>query len=74
MKRFVVVGVLVAVDAGLFQLSLSASGSVGPGGGNVGPRAAYSQGKVLTFDLLVCDSYPLSRGDEPPSSKSLIGQ
>lgn len=63
MKRFVVVGVLVAVGAGLFQISLLASGSVGPGAGKVSPRAAYSQGKALTFDLLVCDSCPLSRGD-----------
>ena len=63
MKRLVVVGVLVAVGAGLFQISLMASGSVGPGAGKVSPRAAYSQGKALTFDLLVCDSCPLSRGE-----------
>ncbi len=63
MKRLVVVGVLVAVGAGLFQISLLASGSVGPGAGKVSPRAAYSQGKALTFDLLVCDSCPLSRGE-----------
>jgi hypothetical protein len=63
MKQFVVVGVLVAVGAGLLQVSLSASGSVGPGAGKVSPRAAYSQGKALTFDLLVCGSCPLSRGE-----------
>ncbi len=50
-----------AAWAGLFQVSVSASGSVGPGAGKVSARAAYSQGKALTFDLLVCDSCPLSR-------------
>ncbi len=63
MKRFVFASALFAAGAGLFQVSVSASGSVGPGTGKISPRAAYSQGKALTFDLLVCDSCPLSRGE-----------
>lgn len=63
MKQFVFASVLCAVGAGLFQVSVSASGSVGPGAGKVSPRAAYSQGKALTFDLLVCASCPLSKGE-----------
>ena len=63
MKQFVIGGVLFAAGAGMFQVVVSASGSVGPGAGKVSPRAAYSQGKALTFDLLVCDSCPLSRGE-----------
>jgi len=63
MKRFIFASVLFAAGAGLFQLSVLASGSIGPGAGKVSPRAAYSQGKALTFDLLVCNSCPLSRGE-----------
>ena len=63
MKQFVIGGVLFAAGAGMFHVVVSASGSVGPGAGKVSPRAAYSQGKALTFDLLVCDSCPLSRGE-----------
>ncbi|MXY70302.1 MAG: hypothetical protein F4Y47_17370 [Acidobacteriia bacterium] len=63
MRRFVVASALFAAGAGLFQVSVSASGSVGPGAGKVSPRAAYSQGKALTFDLLVCDSCPLAKND-----------
>ena len=63
MKQFVIGGVLFAAGVGLFQVVVSASGSVGPGAGKVSPRAAYSQGKALTFDLLVCDSCPLSRSE-----------
>ena len=63
MKQFAFASVLFATCAVLFQVSVSASGSVGPGAGKVSPRAAYSQGKSLTFDLLVCDSCPLSRSE-----------
>ena len=63
MKRLAFASVLFVTCAGLFQVSVSASGSVGPGAGKVSPRAAYSQGKSLTFDLLVCDSCPLSRNE-----------
>ncbi len=63
MKRCVFLGVLLAAGVGLFQVSVSASGSIGPGPGKVSPRAAYSQGKALTFRELVCDSCPLQKGD-----------
>ena len=63
MKRFLFATVLLAAGVGLFQLWVSASGSIGPGAGKVSPRAAYSKGKALTFDLLVCDSCPVKKGD-----------
>ena len=63
MKRFLFATVLLAAGVGLFQLWVSASGSIGPGAGKVSPRAAYSKGKALTFDLLVCDSCPLKKGE-----------
>ena len=63
MKRFLFATVLLAAGFGLFQLRVLASGSIGPGAGKVSPRAAYSKGKALTFDLLVCDSCPLKKGD-----------
>ncbi len=40
----------------------SASGSLAVGGG-VSPRHAYTQGKALTFQKLVCDSCPLQKGE-----------
>ena len=38
-------------------------GSIGAGAGKVSPRAAYSQGKALTFDALVCNGCPVQRLD-----------
>ncbi len=63
MKRFLFATIVVAAGVGLFQLWVSASGSIGPGSGKVSPRAAYSKGKALTFDLLVCDSCPIKKGE-----------
>ena len=63
MKRFLFATIVLAAGVGLFQLRVSASGSIGPGAGKVSPRAAYSKGKALTFDLLVCESCPLKRGE-----------
>ena len=63
MKRFLLATIVVATSIGLFQLWVSASGSIGPGSGKVSPRAAYSKGKALTFDLLVCDSCPIKKGE-----------
>jgi hypothetical protein len=63
MKRFLSAVVLVAAAVGLCQLWVSASGSIGPGSGRVSPRAAYSKGKALTFDLLVCGSCPIKKGE-----------
>ncbi|MCY4511400.1 MAG: hypothetical protein OXG35_31220, partial [Acidobacteria bacterium] len=59
MKRLVLSAIVLAAGVGLFQASASASGSIGPGPGKVSPRAAYSQGKALTFRELVCDGCPL---------------
>ena len=63
MKKFVMATIVLAAGVGLFQLWVSASGSIGPGSGKVSPRAAYSKGKALTFDLLVCDTCPLKKGE-----------
>ena len=63
MKRWIFLGVLLAAGIGLLQGSVSASGSIGPGAGKVSPRAAYSQGKALTFRELVCDTCPLQKND-----------
>ena len=64
MSRTVLAITLLAIGAGwLSPGAASASGSVGPGAGKVSPKAAYSQGKALTFDLLACASCPLSRDE-----------
>ena len=63
MKRFLLATIVLAAGIGLFQFRASASGSIGPGSGKVSPRAAYSKGKALTFDLLVCDTCPLKKGE-----------
>ena len=63
MKRFLFATIVFAAGVGLFQFLVSASGSIGPGSGKVSPRAAYSKGKALTFDLLVCDSCPIKKGE-----------
>ena len=63
MKRWILLAVALTAGMGLFQAAVSASGSIGPGPGKVSPRAAYSQGKALTFRELVCDTCPLRKGD-----------
>ena len=63
MRRYLLLAVLLAAGVGLVHDSAEASGSIGTGAGKVSPRAAYSQGKALTFDLLVCDSCPVQRGE-----------
>ena len=63
MMRPVFLGVLLAAGIGLFHLSAEASGSIGPGAGKISPRAAYSQGKALTFNVLVCNDCPIQRGE-----------
>ncbi len=44
------------------QVPAFASGSLAAGGG-ISPRHAYTQGKALTFQKLVCESCPLQKGD-----------
>lgn len=54
----------LALVAGLvlMQASALASGSIAAGKG-ISPRAAYTQGKALTFKKLVCDGCPLQKGE-----------
>lgn len=61
--RCIQLGVLLAAGLWLIPGSADASGSIGTGAGKVSPRAAYSQGKALTFNELVCDDCPIQKGD-----------
>ncbi len=63
MKRAVFASVLFVVGIVLVHGWAEASGSIGAGAGKVSPRAAYSQGKALTFDTLVCNGCPVQRLD-----------
>jgi len=63
MKRSMFLGVLFAAGVLLVHGWAEASGSIGAGAGKVSPRAAYSQGKALTFDTLVCSGCPVQRLD-----------
>ena len=63
MKRFVLLGALLVASLVLVHGWAEASGSIGAGAGKVSPRAAYSQGKALTFDALVCNGCPVQRLD-----------
>ena len=49
----------VALVAALVQTSALASGSIRAGGA-ISPRDAYTHGKALTFQKLVCASCPTS--------------
>ena len=63
MKRSMLLGALIAAGVLLLNGWAEASGSIGAGAGKVSPRAAYSQGKALTFDTLVCGDCPVQRLD-----------
>ena len=63
MKRLMFLSVLLGAGILVFQGWAEASGSIGAGAGKVSPRAAYSQGKALTFDTLVCNNCPVRRLD-----------
>ena len=63
MLRFIRIGVLLAAGLWLIPGSVDASGSIGTGAGKVSPRAAYSQGKALTFNEMVCDDCPIQKGE-----------
>ena len=63
MIRSLCLGALFTAAIGLACTSVSASGSIGPGPGKISPRAAYSQGKKLTFDALACGGCPLQRNE-----------
>ena len=61
--RSLFLAMLLAAGIGMLHASVEASGSIGTGAGKVSPRAAYSQGKALTFDTLVCNDCPVRRLD-----------
>lgn len=61
--RSMFLAMLLAAGVGMLHASVEASGSIGTGAGKVSPRAAYSQGKALTFDTLVCNDCPVRRLD-----------
>ena len=63
MKRSLLMYIVLAGGILLLHASVEASGSIGTGAGKVSPRAAYSQGKALTFDTLVCGDCPVQRLD-----------
>jgi hypothetical protein len=63
MIRTIVAGALLAAGMGTASLSDAASGSIGVGAGKLSPRAAYAQGKALTFQELVCDGCPLQKNE-----------
>ncbi len=61
MKRTISTLILVLAGA-LLHASAYASGSISAGKG-INPRNAYTTGKALTFQKLVCPSCPLQKGD-----------
>lgn len=63
MKRSLLRCIVLAGGVLLLHAAVEASGSIGTGAGKVSPRAAYSQGKALTFDTLVCGDCPVQRLD-----------
>ena len=63
MKRSLLMCIVLAGGILLLHAAVEASGSIGTGAGKVSPRAAYSQGKALTFDTLVCNDCPVQRLD-----------
>ena len=62
MRRNIGQWVAGAVVVALLQTSALASGTI-KAGGAISPRDAYMQGKVLTFEKLVCDSCPIRKGE-----------
>ncbi|MDE2753316.1 MAG: hypothetical protein OXI83_12130 [Gemmatimonadota bacterium] len=61
MIRSVCLTVLLATTVGFTPTPVPPSGSIGHGPGQISPRKAYSQGKALTFKVLVCDDCPLQK-------------
>ena len=74
MKRAVFASVLCVVGIVLVHGWAEASGSIGAGAGKVSPRAAYSQGKALAFDTLVCNGCPVQRLDSGRAETLQDGQ
>lgn len=61
MKRLIALLTLVLAGA-LLHASAYASGTIAAGKG-INPRDAYTMGKALTFQKLVCPSCPLEKRD-----------
>ena len=51
---------VLALACGFLSIPAQSSGSITAGGG-ISLRDAYTQGKVLTFEKLVCESCPLQK-------------
>lgn len=62
MKRFIVGLSVCILGACLAKAALYASGTIAAGKG-INPRDAYTMGKALTFQKLVCPSCPLEKRD-----------
>lgn len=62
MIRKVSLWIAACLITALIQSTAFASGSIKPGG-SISPRDAYTQGKALTFQKLVCGSCPISQGE-----------
>ena len=62
MKRFIIGLSACILVACLAQAALYASGTIAAGKG-INPRDAYTMGKALTFQKLVCPSCPLEKRD-----------
>lgn len=63
MTRSICLAVLLAATVGFTPTPVPPSGSIGTGPGQISPRKAYSQGKALTFKVLVCDDCPLQKNE-----------
>ena len=63
MIRTIFAGAVLTAGMGLLPVSGAASGSIGVGAGKLSPRAAYAQGKAITFKELVCDTCPLQKNE-----------
>ena len=62
MRRYLLVWLSVGIVVTLIQSTVVASGSIRPGG-SISPRDAYTQGKALTFQKLVCETCPISKNE-----------
>lgn len=63
MTRSICLAALLTATVGFTPTSVPPSGSIGHGPGQISPRKAYSQGKALTFKVLVCDDCPIQKDD-----------
>ena len=62
MRQHIAICFVVGIVTVLLQTSVFASGSI-TAGGSISPRDAYTQGKALTFQKLVCANCPLAKSD-----------